>query len=125
MGGWFVEKGRCRAEGSPTAGLYMDIRREITIFCQGLVVGTRRWMLQHINPKSKVRRMGPEPLKVTYRVYRRYRRVPGLRTHTGGPWFQPQTKPYEGWRVWVWASGLRNYASPVWNHGEFLGGLEA
>ena len=28
-------------------------------------------------------------LRVAYRVYRRYRRIPGLRAHTRGPWFQP------------------------------------
>ena len=43
---------------------------------------------------SQVRSMGPPlgllgALKGTYGVYSRYRRIPGLRAHTRGPWFQP------------------------------------
>ena len=30
-----------------------------------------------------------ETLKSLYRVYSSYIRIPGLRAHTRGPWFQP------------------------------------
>ena len=41
-------------------------------------------------------------LKSPYRVYSRYVRIPGLRAHTRGPWFQPLIK----WQVFL--QGIRS-----------------